>query len=307
MENNMKDMLYTISARLAQKEYDMRKDLNLKKRILKVFDYVKEYQNLLQDRKIIVFFKEAKNGKLTGKNLIDAEKIIKKYEEKNSNRIFAIIGRRECTIPFDTENDIREYCNELSLALDFNKESQKSIRTLIEKDGLGEEIFTLENIELFHSINLVDLEPEERNLLMALYKKWASEIDFEYQQLKQQQSEVKTMGPLLSIRDYKAGNYPRCYEDNLASEDISETTTYIRSLIKMGEENLAYSLIQNNKEAYIVRIIYEIECELALLDKEVANDSIEEDLINEMKQELIMEKEEINKMLEGGKVWKKLN
>lgn len=305
MEKKIQDMLYTASARLSHQEYTMREELNIKKRILNVFDYVKNHQNLLYDKKIMIFFKNTKVGKLTRKNLKEAEEVIKNYKEKNSNRIFAIIGKRECEIPYDEERKIAEYCNDLSLSLKYIQESLNSLKLLIEKDNQGEEILTLENIELFHAINLSNLDSEERKLLMGLYKKWAIQIDDEYKEFKQKQSEVQSVGLLLSTKDYKKGNYPEVYENSVLSNEIYENTNYIRGLIKMGEYDLVNSLIQDKKEIILVRIAYDIEGELEILEKEKPLSAIEVSLINEMKQELINEKEEILKMVGGAKKWQK--
>lgn len=295
MEEKLKNLIYTLGSKMSKERFDMYKYLQLKQEILKVFCIAHENETILYDKRMHIFFNNAKDGILNGKNLLDAKKCISEYESGKKNYLNQT--KQKIDIPYTTEEKLKQYCVDVISDITGADSLLETLKQLMDGIEMGENIFAIKNIDKFLTISMRKFDLEERSLLFSLFKKWATEIESEYQELKKEQSQ--TSGTLLSIKELKESTYPSTYSLEELDTDIKEDAIYVRSLLKQGQNVLAETLMKNNRDSILVRILYDIEMELILLDSELEDVEI----VEELKEELLVEKDDIKRLIGGSKQW----
>lgn len=295
MEEKLKDLIYTLASKMSKEHFTTLKELKLKQEILKVFSVARENEAILYDKRIHTFFNNAKEGILNGKNLLDAKSCISEYE--SGKKSYLNQTKQKIEIPNSVEEHLKEYCADIISDIEGTKEILDSLKYLMDENEKGNDIFDIKNIDHFFCISMRKFDLEERSLLFSLFKKWASEIESEYQQLNKKQ--FQTSSPLITVKEIKESNYPTTYTIETLDTDIKEDAIYVRSLLKQGQNVLAEALMKNNRDSILVRILYDIEMELILLESELEDLEI----VEELKEELLIEKDDIKRLIRGSKQW----
>jgi len=295
MEEKLKDFIYTLASKMSKEHFTTLKELKLKQEILKVFSVARENEAILYDKRSHTFFNNAKEGILNGKDLLDAQKCISEYE--SGKKSYLNQTKQKIDIPDSVEEHLKEYCDDMISDIEVTKEILDSVKYLMDENEKGNDIFDIKNIDHFFCISMRKFDLEERSLLFSLFKKWASEIESEYQQLNKNQ--FQTSSPLITVKEIKESNYPTTYTIETLDTNIKEDAIYVRNLLKQGQSVVAEALVKNNRDSILVRILYDIEMELILLESELEDIEI----VEELKEELLIEKDDIKRLIRGSKQW----
>lgn len=295
MEEKLKDLIYTLASKMSKEYFTTLKELKLKQEILKVFSVARENEAILYDKRIHTFFNNAKEGILNGKNLLDAKKCISEYE--SGKKSYLNQTKQKINIPDSVEEHLKEYCDDMISDIEGTKEILDSVKYLMDENEKGNDIFDIKNIDHFFCISMRKFDLEERSLLFSLFKKWASEIESEYQQLNKKHFQISSS--LITVKEIKESNYPTTYTIETLDTNIKEDAIYVRNLLKQGQSVVAEALMKNNRDSILVRILYDIEMELILLESELEDIEI----VEELKEELLIEKDDIKRLIRGSKQW----
>lgn len=303
MRKKINDMIYTLLSRLSYEEYRVLGDLNLTTKFIGLITFIEYHPSYLHDEKILKLLSSINENNLTKEKVDEIENYINNYNPKNKKYTLTEYAKK---LHADTEEkvDVIEKCKNIKLTHEFIKNAIIALKELISKEELGEDITDISNMELFHSLNYVDLKSEEKEALIELYVSWQKQIEKEYYELKSKRPQ--TIGLLLPLNDFKSSSYPKICDSLNCEKDISEKANYIRNLLKQSSDNsFIDSLLGNDTQIILLRIIFDIENEISILDS-YENITLEEMVvIEELKEELLTEKENIKKRLGGICKWKK--
>lgn len=305
-------VLYLLQKELITKDVELfksRKALRLIKRITTIFDYFKNHEELWGKSEVIHFEQALKSETLTEKVLMDAEDLIEQHKVGNVKP--KRNGKHQYSI---TEEDVKSFClhdaQEIEVQIKILNQAKSDFQQLLKKAEQGEDILKKEYASYYETLYLQRLEGTEKELIFSLFEQWFLETNLEYASLKRKLEEKQDVGSLVSIKEIKSENYPMIQSLAFLEDDVKETATYVRSLLKSGQISLAISLVGENSLSIFTRIVYEIEIEKKFLKQEMEVSSDEDkQMIFMMLEELEGEKGQMSELIcslqQGGKAWVK--
>ena len=302
MEKKIDDMIYKLLSRLSSEEYRTLSEFNFSTRLIGLIAFMDLNPKYFKDIKIIRFFNLFDKHKATSSKLDEIEKYINTYDKKR-NKYTLVEYSNKIKVDTEQKEALLEKYEIIKFGYKSLKDAIKVIKELIDKKELGIDFTDISNLELFHKLNFIDLTEEEKEVIIDLYIYWQKQIEEEYYEEKNKKPQ--TSGIILPLINIKMSSYPDLYDSFNNEVDIKEKANYIRTLLKQKDIETVKQLLVDDLEVVYFRIFYDIENELMILDN-YKNISIEEMLvIEDIRNELLIEKEQLKKVLGGIVKWKK--
>jgi len=301
MEKKIDDMIYKLLSRLSSEEYRTLSEFNFSTRLIGLIAFMDLNPKYFKDIKIIRFFNLFDKHKATSSKLDEIEKYINTYDQKRNKYTLVEYSNK---IKIDTEQKemLLEKYEIIKFGYKSLKDAIKVIKELIDKKELGIDFTDISNLELFHKLNFIELTEEEKEVIIDLYIYWQKQIEEEYYEEKNKKPQ--TSGIILPLTNIKMNSYPDLYDSFNNEVDIKEKANYIRTLLKQKDIETVKQLLVDDLEIVYFRIFFDIENELMILDN-YKNISTEEMLvIEDIRNELLIEKEQLKKVLGGIVKWK---
>ncbi len=288
MKEKIKELLHSITEREIEDQNEIEKSVDYARRVLEVCDYVKQNTFLLNYKKVSHFFTLIKLDTITNGDLFAAEEIINRHKLGKDHLGFIFKENKEYPLTLENEIGYKDAIIEYESCKELLEIRLKALKYLNYQAEIGNDITNRKYASWYLKIGTIRINDEEKNAFLSLFRTWAIDLNEEYMKLSEEVSKKQEIGPIISLRNHKEGNYPSVTEESLFYDDVKEKANYIRSLVKLGEIDLAISLMESNQDAIVFRILYEIETEKAILEKEMKDDK---EVMIELQNELEAEKQ----------------
>lgn len=293
MELLLLDMVYDILTKYSEELRSIKEMINRQGRLIKINEYLSKYPFLLKKRIVKKFINDVSDTCLNEKTLLAVETLIKginfslyeeDYRDIKWNDDLAVIFDKSIYLNMLEQ---KEHIEKIILSCNTLLEI-KETSSLLDFDKCVDEYLTLMTADTLTKYSDVFSE-------LILY--WVSKQEEKYSFLMKKKEQLERKESILSIPTIKkkridilSGNYDYDFVD------ISHKAKYFRKLLNTDIE-LALSLMMNEKDIILARIIYDINEDYLTA---VELDSLEDIEI------LLNEKNLVASILNGGeKKWEK--
>lgn len=293
--------------------YFLTLEANFLNRVCTIFSRVKEDSILVQDEEINTLLTQLNVGEINIETITTIEERIGQLKRKK--KIFSFSTKKE-SLSFSSQKEFEEKEHEVQEEYKKIVEMQKSLESILKslEDCLEKtkhvNAITEEDVQnIFHDLMNLMLQIGDIEGLMKIYHDTARGIHAEYEKIqKMPKEEEQKATSLLPLKIKEKRVYPS-YKKEMTRDiafTFQEETQNIRSLLQLGQNDLALTLMGDFKNEILIRILYEIEIEKSLLKKEKHLSLEEQQIYEELKQELVEEEKNIREIGKEKTKWQKL-
>ncbi len=280
-------------------------EANIFARMKTIFVCVEENPILMQDELINTFLTQANLSGLAMDTIVKIEERINQLKKKK----MSCISFKKENIPFPVEREceVQQHYLEILKIQESLENILKNLETCLRKLKNSKTDIEINMEDIFHDV--VHLIGHIDETWIKIYLEMAKQTHIEYEKLEEQLTdEEEAKVSLFPLRMNKKREYPSHKKGPVLSTSnvTQEQVQYIRSLLKDGQNSLALTLMGDLKNEVLIRILYEIELEKILLEKEVYTSLEEQQILQELLRELLEEKQNIQKVGKEEKQWQKL-